>query len=91
MKASCLFLVIALSVATLIAAPAQTPVVVAAAPSAATETVPQQPASSAGLMKELQAIRVANEQALQKQAATLQLLDELEKEVAQLRIMASRN
>jgi hypothetical protein len=76
--------------------PAQTPIPVivqAATPAARTS---QQPAASAntgslqGALKMLQEIKAANEETLRKQAATLELLDEMEKTAQQLKIYTKR-
>jgi hypothetical protein len=57
----------------------------AAAPAAAAT-----PAGLAGVARELKTMRSANEEMLRKQAATLELLEELEKQAGQLRVYTSR-
>ncbi len=47
--------------------------------------------NSAALLKTLQEIKAANEETLQKQAATLSQLDEMEKNAEQLRIFTRRS
>ncbi|MDQ6809052.1 MAG: hypothetical protein M3Z64_06455 [Verrucomicrobiota bacterium] len=71
----------------------QSPVVV---PAATSVGVPKATAAgaddsnSAALLKSLQDIKAANDDMLQKQAATLALLDEMEKNAEELRIFARR-
>jgi hypothetical protein len=77
--------------------PAQSPVIVQAAPPAAalktqTQTQVAAPnADAAQALKMLQQMKAANEETLRKQAATLEQLDELDKAANQIRIFSSRN
>ena len=66
--------------------PAATPMVISSQESVAFDSS----ASLQGALKMLQEIKAANEQTLQKQAAMLEELDELEKAADQLRIFAKR-
>ncbi len=70
------------------------PVIVqAATPAAAPSRAPVAADSSAalaGVLKELQEIKAANEETLRKQAATLEQLDALEKTAEQIKIYSRR-
>lgn len=75
-------------------AKAQTPIVVQAASANAPvqrAVSVQAGAGTTSVLRELQAMRAANQEALRKQEATLQLLDELQKQADQLRIYTSRS
>jgi hypothetical protein len=87
-----LILIAALTAITFCFGNAQTPVVVQAA--GASTPIPRavavQPNANADVLRELESMRASNQEILRKQEATLQLLDELEKQADQLRIFASR-
>jgi hypothetical protein len=76
--------------------PAQSPtsvIVSAATPAVTSPQAPTDPDNSASLqeaLKMLRAMKAANEETLQKQAATLEQLDELEKAADQLKIFTKR-
>jgi hypothetical protein len=77
--------------------PAQTPIPVivqAATQAAKTSQQSVAPTSNSGSLQEalkmLQEIRAANEETLRKQAATLELLDEMEKAAEQIKIYTKR-
>jgi hypothetical protein len=77
--------------------PAQSPIPVivqAATPGVASSQAPAAPENSGSIraaLKMLHEIKAANEETLQKQAATLEQLDELEKAADQIRIWTKRN
>jgi hypothetical protein len=74
--------------------PAQTPVIVQAATPAARTSQQSAPSANSGSMQEalkmLQEIKAANEETLRKQAATLELLDEMEKAAEQIKVYTKR-
>lgn len=70
------------------------PVVVPAMTPATTVTTPATPTSAAGssqALKELQALKAANDEILKQQAATLQKLDEIEKAANEIRMYTKRS
>ena len=70
------------------------PVVVPAMTPATTTNTSVAPASAAGAtqtLKELQAVKAANEEILKQQAGTLQKLDEIEKAANDIRIYTKRS
>jgi uncharacterized protein YpuA (DUF1002 family) len=77
----------------LLAQSPQPVIVQAATPATAPARAPVAADSSAalaGLLKELQEIKAANEETLRKQAATLEQLDALEKAAEQVKIFSRR-
>jgi hypothetical protein len=80
----------------LVTAQAQTPtpVIVPAAtqPPTAPVAVPEKPESDlSNNLKALQEIKAANDELLRKQQATLELLDQIQKEADQMRILSKRS
>ena len=73
---------------------AQSPVIVQAATPAAITSQQSAPSANSGslqdALKMLQEMKAANEETLRKQAATLQQLDEMEKQAEQLKIYTKR-
>lgn len=81
--------------ASLVSAQSPMPIVVPAATAVnvipkATAVVPND-TTSAELLKTLQEMKAANDETLQKQAATLSQLEEIEKNADQLRIFSKRS
>jgi hypothetical protein len=94
MRSVALAILLAFALAQTLPAQSPIPVIVPAATPAAITA--QQSASSANstsvqeALKMLQEMKAANEETLRKQAATLQQLDELEKEAEQIKIYTKR-
>jgi hypothetical protein len=88
MRAAILSLFAAVAVAASLFAQSPAPVVVPAAPPAATA---KPDPSIAAALKMLQEMKAANEETLRKQAATLQQLDVIEKEANEIRIYTKRS
>lgn len=88
-----LSLLAAISFAPVSHAQSPAPVVVPAMTPATTVTTPATPsaAGSTQALKELQALKAANEEILKQQAATLQKLDEIEKAANEIRIYTKRS
>jgi hypothetical protein len=94
MRAATLSMLIAFALACWLPAQSPIPVIVpavtpAAAPKAA--TTPASADSAAAVLKSLQEMKVANEETLRKQMATLAQLDELEKLAEQIKIYTKRS
>ena len=96
MRAALLSCVAALALACTLSAQSPVPVIVAAATPAAESAkgpaaAPDNAASLQAALKMLQEMKAANEETLRKQAATLALLDELEKAAEQIKIYTKRS
>ena len=93
MRATTLSILAVFALAGLLPAQSPMPVIVQAATPAAKSSAPaaaQNSGSISAALKMLQEMKAANEETLRKQAATLQLLDELEKAADQIRIYSKR-
>jgi len=94
MRAIALPLLVIFPLAGMLSAQSPMPVVVPAATPAlksAQAPAPSEDSSSVqAALKMLQEMKAANEETLRKQAATLELLDELEKAADQIRVYAKR-
>jgi len=89
-----LSLLASVSFASISNAQSPVPVVVPAVTPASTVTSPATPDTAAGstqTVKELQAIKAANDEILKQQAATLLKLDEIEKAANEIRIYTKRS
>ena len=94
MRAAALSILIAFALVCWLPAQSPVPVIVpavtpAAAPKAA--TTPASADSAAAVLKSLQEMKVANQETLRKQTATLAQLDELEKLAEQIKIYTKRS
>jgi hypothetical protein len=95
MRATVLSFLASLSLACTLSAQSPVPVIVqAVTPATESAKGPAAPDSAASLqaaLKMLQEMKAANEETLRKQAATLALLDELEKAAEQIKIYTKRS
>jgi hypothetical protein len=96
MRAALLSCVAAFALASTLSAQSPVPVIVSAATPAAESAkgpaaAPDNAASLQTALKMLQEMKAANEETLRKQAATLALLDELEKAAEQIKIYTKRS
>ena len=94
MRALILSVLAAVSLASISSAQSPTPMVVPAMTPATSVKTPATPDSAAGsspaALKALQAMKLANDEILKQQAATLQKLDEIEKTANEIRIYTKR-
>ena len=94
MRAIALSLLVIFPLAGILSAQSPMPVVVPAATpalkSAQAPALSEDSSSVQAALKMLQEMKAANEETLRKQAATLELLDELEKAADQIRVYAKR-
>ena len=94
MRAITLSLLVIAALAGMLPAQSQKTVIVPAATPAVASlqppTVPDNSGALQGALRMLQEMKAVNEETLRKQAATLEVLDELEKAADQLKICAKR-
>jgi hypothetical protein len=94
MRTLILSILAAVSLASISSAQSPTPMVIPAMTPATIAKSPATPDNAAGstqaALKALQAMKVANDEILKKQAATLQKLDEIEKAANEIRIYTKR-
>ena len=94
MRAITLSLLVIAALAGMLPAQSQKTVIVPAAtpavPSSRAPAVPDNSGSIQGALKILREMKTANEETLRKQAATLELLDELEKAADQIKVYSKR-
>ena len=94
MRSAALSLLLAFTLAHLLPAQSPMPVIVPAATPAVTKSQAPAPSQSSSslqaALKMLQEIKAANAETLRKQAATLEMLDEMEKAAEQIKVYTKR-
>jgi hypothetical protein len=94
MRSFALAIILAFALAQALPAQSPAPVIVPAVTPATITSQPSAPSANSAPLQEalrmLQEIRAANEETLRKQAATLELLDEMEKAAEQIKVYTKR-